>query len=94
MMKIEDKLFLNRYRVDTTPHLQIKDPAVCLRCAHRQCTLVCPVDVYRWDDGQKKIVVGWENCVETGTCLVACNEFDNIAMTYPRGGFGISYRYG
>jgi ferredoxin like protein len=93
-MKIEDKLFLNSYRADSTPHIKIINPAVCLGCADRQCTLVCPVDVYRWDEHQKKIVVGWENCLETGTCLVACNEFDNIDMIYPRGGFGINYRYG
>lgn len=93
-MRIEDKLFLNAYRVDTTPHISIKDPSTCLQCKDHQCTLICPVDVYKWDENQKKIVVGWENCFETGTCLVACNEFDNIDMTYPRGGYGIRFKYG
>lgn len=93
-MGLEDKLFLNRYRVDSVPHIQIKDAQCCLQCARHQCTLICPVDVYKWDAHQQKIVVGWENCVETGACLVACNEFNNINMTYPRGGYGISYQFG
>jgi len=93
-MRLEDKLFLDKYRVDTESHLKIKDPEVCLQCKDQQCTLICPVGVYKWDTGQKKIVVGWENCIEMGACMVACDEFDNIDMQYPRGGYGISYKYG
>lgn len=93
-MKLEDKLFLNKYKVDHVPHIKIKDPSVCLGCEKKQCTFVCPVGVYRWDDQARKIVVGWENCLEMGACLIACNEFNNIDMKYPRGGFGICYRYG
>jgi len=93
-VKIEDRLFLNRYRVDTTPHIRIKETAPCLRCQHKQCTLICPADVYKWDAAEQRIILAWENCVETGTCLVACNEWNNIEMVYPRGGFGILYRYG
>ena len=94
LMAIEDKLALNQYRVDSTPHLSIRDPSQCLQCALKQCTFVCPVNVYRWDEAQRKIVIGWENCLEMGACVIACNEFNNINMTYPRGGYGIIYRYG
>ena len=93
-MKLEDKLFLDRYRVDTEAHLKIKDPNLCLQCEQRQCTWVCPAGVYKWDDEGKKIIVGWENCMEMGACIVACNELNNIEMKYPKGGFGISYKYG
>lgn len=93
-MRLEDKLFLDKFRVDSESHLKIKDPGVCLQCKEKQCTFVCPVGVYKWDDNEKKIVVGWENCIEMGACMVACNEFDNIDMVYPRGGYGISYKYG
>lgn len=93
-MKVEDKLFLNKYRVDTVPHIRIKDPDVCLKCERHQCTYVCPVGVYKWDENVKKIIVGWENCLEIGACTIACHEFDNIDMKFPRGGYGISYRYG
>ena len=93
-MKLEEKLFLDQYRVDNRSHLKIKDPAVCLQCKDRQCTVICPAGVYKWDAEGKKIVVGWENCMEMGACIVACNEFDNIEMTYPRGGYGIRYKFG
>ena len=33
-------------------------------------------------------------CLETGACLVACNEFTNIEMTYPDPGTGVRYKYG
>ena len=93
-MKIEDKLFLDKYKVDAVSHLQIKNPSVCLNCEKKQCTFVCPAGVYRWDEPQQKIVVGWENCLEMGACVIACHEFDNIDMHYPRGGYGISYKFG
>jgi len=93
-MNLEDKLFLNKSRTDTTPHIRINNPDLCLQCVHKQCTLICPVGVYKWDEHSMKIVVGWENCVEMGACVVACNEFNNIEMGYPRGGYGICYKYG
>jgi len=93
-MKIEDKLFLNKYKVDNQPHLRIKDPSKCLQCEEKQCTLVCPAAVYKWDENMQRIIVGWENCMEMGACTIACNEFDNIEMQYPKGGYGITYRYG
>ena len=92
--KIEDKLFLDKVKVDSEPHIKIKDPATCLKCRHKQCTFICPANVYKWDDQARKIVVGWENCLEMGACLVACNQFDNIDWRYPKGGYGISYRFG
>ena len=94
-MKIEDKLFWNQYKVAKEAHIKIKDREICLhKCKKRQCTFVCPASVYKWDEEEKKIIVGWENCLEMGACLVACNEFNNIEWQYPNGGLGISYRFG
>lgn len=93
-MNIEDKLFLNRYKVAPESHIKISDPEKCLKCEKKQCTFICPAKVYKWDDESEKIVVGWENCLEMGACLVACSEFNNIQWQYPQGGHGISYRFG
>ncbi len=93
-MKLEDKLFLDRYKVDSEPHLKVKIPDVCVECERKQCTWVCPAAVYKWDEESKKIIVGWENCMEMGACVVACDEFNNIEMHYPKGGYGISYKFG
>jgi ferredoxin like protein len=77
-----------------TPHLRIKEPEACLKCARKQCTIVCPAGVYQWKEDEQKIHVEWAVCLESGTCLVACNEFNNIEMTYPDPGSGVSYKYG
>ena len=77
-----------------TPHLHIKETESCLKCVRKQCTIVCPAGVYRWDGDEMKIQVDWLACLESGACLVACNEFNNIEMTYPDAGTGVRYNYG
>jgi len=44
MIKVEEKLFQNRYKVDTgRPHIQIVDPDVCqIKCETKACTVCCP----------------------------------------------------
>ena len=57
------------------------------------CNGTCPVyELYVFDDG--RVIFSYEGCVECGTCRIVCNEFRNIEWTYPRGGYGIQYRYG
>ena len=77
-----------------TPHIRIKNPEACLKCARKQCTIVCPAGVYQWDAERLKIHVDWPACLESGACLVACHEFKNIEMTYPDAGQGVRYNYG
>ena len=76
-----------------TPHIRIKNPEACLKCARKQCTIVCPAGVYHWDAGRLKINVDSPACLESGACLVACHEFKNIEMTYPDPGTGVKYNY-
>jgi ferredoxin like protein len=77
-----------------TLHIRIKESETCLRCVKKQCTIVCPAGVYRWDGIEMKIHVEWPACLESGACLVACNEFNNIEMSYPDAGTGVKYNYG
>ena len=92
-MKIEDRLFKVRYKRDTMPHLAIKDAEVCANCPHKPCLNFCPAQVYEWDEEKKLINVAWEGCLECGTCRIGC-PFANIEWKYPRGGFGIAYKFG
>jgi ferredoxin like protein len=80
-MKLEDKLFLDRFKPDEQAHISIVSP----------CTIVCPAEVYHWDG--EKTVVSYENCIECGACRLIC-PYNNIACTMPRGGFGVQYKYG
>ena len=51
-LTLEQKLFLNGFRPDTESHLRIIDPAKCRECELKQCTYICPVNTYRWEDEQ------------------------------------------
>lgn len=88
-VNIDNKLFLNNYKVDTISHLVIKDPAICAKCEEKTCTNICPAHVYEWKD--EHIIVGYEGCLECGACRIGCCH-DNIDWKFPRGGFGIQFR--
>ncbi|MBN7772498.1 ferredoxin family protein [Clostridium aminobutyricum] len=86
---IDNKLFMNNYKVDSMSHLTIKDQAVCEKCEDKSCTILCPAHVYEWKDEQ--IMVSYEGCLECGACRIACPH-DNIDWNFPRGGYGIQFR--
>ena len=92
-LRIEDKLYLVGYNVDhENNHLGISDPEVCrTSCEKKQCTYVCPASVYTWDEKEEKININYDACLECGTCRFAC---EYITWKYPRGGFGVAYKFG
>jgi ferredoxin like protein len=90
-MKLEDKLFLNKFKPDERSHIDIVSQDVCAQCPEKWCTIVCPAAVYHWDG--EKTVVSYENCIECGACRMIC-PYHNISCVMPRGGFGIQYKYG
>ena len=91
-MKIEDKLFLDRFRVHEESHLRIIDGAYCRdQCPDQPCLHFCPANVYRLE--KDHIVVAYEGCLECGSCRIGC-PFGNVEWRYPRGGFGVQYRFG
>jgi ferredoxin like protein len=93
-VRIEDKLFLVKFKPDHESHLVIIDQETCLhKCKDRPCTVFCPAHVYEWEEANNKITVGFENCLECGACRIGCPH-QNIEWRYPRGGFGVSYKYG
>jgi len=91
-VKIEDKLFLDRFRVDEESHLRIIDGDVCInKCVEQPCLYFCPANVYRLEDG--RISVNHEGCLECGSCRIGC-PFLNIEWRFPKGGYGISHKFG
>ena len=94
MSSVEEKLGLLTFKNDHQSHISIADPNICLKkCVDKPCTKICPAKVYEWDEASKKIVIGYENCVECGAARAIC-PFSNIKWEPPRGGFGVSYKYG
>ena len=35
-----------------------------------------------------------DGCLECGTCRIICNDFSNVEWEYPRGGYGILFKFG
>ncbi len=48
---------------------------------------------YSYNEALDEIVVEFAGCLECGTCMVACQE-GAIDWAYPKGEFGVQYRYG
>ncbi|MBK1700109.1 ferredoxin family protein [Thiococcus pfennigii] len=90
---VDDLIAPLKYYVDDDhPHLWIKDPVVCTGCTAKPCLAFCPVGVYRLDR-RGQVMVGYQACVECGSCRVGC-PFLNIGWALPRGGYGIAYKFG
>ena len=92
-VNVEEKLFQDRYRVDVgRPHIKVFDPSTCVACDAKPCTVCCPAGCWReGDQGGIDLVV--DGCLECGTCRLVCDK-DNVDWNYPRGGFGILFKFG
>lgn len=92
-LKLEDKLFATKFKADDESHLIIIDQNNCQKCVHKQCIAACPAKCYRQEE-DGRVAVAFEGCLECGTCRIVCNEFRNIDWRYPKGGYGVIYRFG
>jgi ferredoxin like protein len=93
-LSLDARLGLDRYQIDEeNSHITI-DQARCKVCALRPCLTVCPAGVYTWSEDH--VAVHYENCLECGTCQIACDSGGQGGITWrnPQGGFGIAFRYG
>lgn len=95
LSKVEEKLFQNRYRVDVGhPHIHIKNPDICaVECKTQPCTVCCPAGCYT-AEGNGHVVLITDGCLECGTCRIICTDHRNVEWDYPRGGYGILFKFG
>jgi ferredoxin like protein len=89
ILKLEDKLFLVRTKPDKISHITV-DQAKCDACSRKICVVLCPSGTYKEENG--KLLATFENCLECGTCQIACPQA--IRWENPRGGFGVTFRNG
>lgn len=86
----EERMHTVRFKVDSQPHITV-NAAICQDCPVRACVYVCPANLFvPLDDGG--ILFNYEECFECGTCYIACNQEGAISWSYPRGGFGVTFR--
>ena len=94
MSKIEEKLFQNRYLVDEgNPHISIKNQDVCRDGCSQPCTVCCPAGCYA-KDANGGVLLTTDGCMECGTCRIICQDKDNLDWRYPRGGYGVLFKFG
>jgi len=88
---IEDKLFLVKYKPDKESHIQV-DQEKFKADPLKAVLYICPAKVYELNEETGECTVAFENCLECGTCYIAAGEY--VTWKYPRGGFGVQYRFG
>lgn len=92
-MEAAELLGLNRFNVDEEePHI-VLDKQACRNCKTKPCLLVCPAVLYKLDNNGD-ITFDYAGCLECGTCRVMCANKGIIRWVYPRGTFGVNFRYG
>ncbi|MCK1403890.1 ferredoxin family protein [Bradyrhizobium sp. 147] len=91
--RVEDKLFYNRYLVDSgRAHIKVR-PHTTPSSRLLSMLKACPARCYELSDkGHVEVTV--DGCIECGTCRVICEESGDIEWSYPRGGYGVLFKFG
>ncbi len=90
---VDDLLMSLKYYVDEQDvHLHILKPDICIRCQDKVCLYFCPVGAYR-EERSGGIQLAHQSCIECGSCRLMC-PYKNVDWKYPRGGFGVAYKFG
>lgn len=93
--KVAEKLYQNRYMVDEgKPHIRLAKPDAAPSDALRTLAKICPAGCYSEDKATGKVEIVADGCMECGTCRILCAETGELEWWYPRGGFGIAYKFG
>ncbi len=93
IMEAAELLSLNKFNVDEEQAHIMLNKDICAKCQDKPCLLVCPAVLYRLDKNGA-ITFDYAGCLECGTCRVMCKNRGIIKWDYPRGTFGVSFRYG
>ncbi|HOV80991.1 MAG TPA: ferredoxin family protein [Bacillota bacterium] len=91
-LSIEQLLGIDKFAVDDEQAHIVLNKEICAFCADKPCTFACPAGLYVWKDGEMSF--DYAGCLECGTCRAVCPKEGAISWRYPRGGFGINFRYG
>ncbi|MBM3578311.1 MAG: ferredoxin family protein [Alphaproteobacteria bacterium] len=91
--RVEDKLYLNRYLVDAgRAHIKVR-PHTKPSPQLLSLLNVCPAHCYELNSaGQVEIAT--DGCVECGTCRIIAEASGDIEWNYPRGGYGVLFKFG
>lgn len=93
MTSIEEKLAVNKFRVDEEQaHILIGD-AGADQTEKMKLVNACPAGLYKLqEDGS--LSFDYAGCLECGTCRVLCLGTLVKEWDHPRGTFGVEFRFG
>lgn len=91
-VNVDVKLGVNKFYVDEGhPHIVLKDNID--KQEYQILVKACPAGLYKLrDDGS--VQFDYAGCLECGTCRILCGDSILEKWEYPRGSFGVEYRYG
>lgn len=91
-VNVDVKLGINKFNVDEdNPHIVIRPQAD--KPTLELLTRACPAGLYKMqEDGSVRF--DYAGCLECGTCRILGLGSALEKWEYPRGSFGIEYRYG
>ncbi|MDH7578804.1 MAG: 4Fe-4S dicluster domain-containing protein [Bacillota bacterium] len=90
-LSIQERLALNKFQVDHAESHIVLNKDFCRECSTKVCTFICPAGLYVWTG--EEIAFDYAGCLECGACRVVCPK-KALAWNYPRGSFGVIFRYG
>lgn len=90
MVDVSVRLKHSRYKLSGVAHIKV-DYDKCRKCPHRACLTACPAQCYLPHE-ENGTAFNYENCLECGTCYVICDQ-GALEWEFPKGGYGISYRF-
>jgi len=92
-VRVEDKLYQNRYVVDAgRVHIKVvphDKPSANLLAMIK----LCPAGCYTLNESGK-VEVAPDGCFECGTCRILCEPSGEVELNYPRGGYGVLFKFG
>jgi len=91
-LSVDEKMATVKLKVDKDAHIIVKKE-LCRDCSTRPCLVICTAENYQWDEKKGELIFNYEGCLECGACRIICPR-DAIQWSYPKGGFGVKYRFG
>lgn len=93
IINTDAKLAINKFEVDEeNAHIVLKAEGIDLD-EYRKLMVACPAGIYKLD-AKGNIHFDYAGCLECGTCRILCGSTIIEKWEFPRGTFGVEYRWG
>jgi len=93
-LSIDDLLMVDKFNVDEdSAHIVLKKLTPEDMSEFHKLELACPAGLYKYDEKGTGLF-DYAGCLECGSCRILCGTTILEKWEFPRGTFGVEYRYG